>query len=497
MAQQTQPPRGGKPGAMTQAMAAQKVATGPKVLRIGVMQGTRMSEERIIRDRGSVSVGTTERNTFTVASSELPSTFELFSMVGGQYLLNFTEKMEGQLALPEGIKKLADLRSSPGVKKGPNGWQVALAETSRGKIQLGGVMFLFQFVVPPPPQPKPQLPAAIRAGWVKNIDWTYNACFSAFLVLAIASIAYVEYVYDPIVDDELSLDDSRLVRLLATPPPVDEPEPQADTPSTDTAANTPSNTPAAAPTERRPTPGPAEREATRQAAAERRGEAAAAAANRAVDAALSALNNSAEFAALTGANDTGRGSARDALNQGGLMAGTERDLANVGGISAASGQVGVRRGGIASAGGGGLGGRGLGQGGAVASSGNQIGSGQEIVRERVIRGSADMGGGDSTGGEGQVDANAVARIIRGQLGGIRACYERELRNNPTLSGRLEMNFTIGATGRITRISGGGPLASAAPAVGSCVSGRLRGLVFPVPEGGSVDFSFPFTFSPGS
>ena len=492
MAPQTQPPRGGKPGAMTQAMAAQKVATGPKVLRIGVMQGTRMSEERIIRDRGSVSVGTTERNTFTVASSELPSSFELFSMVGGQYLLNFTEKMEGQLALPDGIKKLADLRTSASVKRGPAGWQVPLSETSRGKIQLGGVMFLFQFVVPPPPQPKPQLPAAIRAGWVKNIDWTYNACFSGFLVLAIASIAYVEYVYDPIVDDELSLDDSRLVRLLATPPPVDEPEPQAEAASTESAANSPA-APAAA--EHRPTQNPAEREAARQASAERRSEAAASAANRAVDAALSALNNSAEFAALTGANDTGRGSARDALNQGGLMAGTERDLANVGGISAASGQVGVRRGGLASAGGGGLGGRGLGQGGAVASSGNDIGSGQEVVRERVIRGNADIGSGDSTGGEGQVDANAVARIIRGQLGGIRACYERELRNNPALAGRLEVNFTIGASGRITSASTSG--LSAAPTVGTCVTGRIRNLVFPTPEGGSVEFSFPFTFSPGS
>lgn len=496
MAQQTQPPRGGKPGAMTQAMAAQKVATGPKVLRIGVMQGTRMSEERIIRDRASVSVGTTERNTFTVASSELPSSFELFTMAGGQYQLNFTDKMEGQLALAEGIKKLADLRSNPGTRRGPTGWQVPLSETSRGKIQLGGVMFLFQFVVPPPPQPKPQLPAAIRAGWVKNIDWTYNACFSAFLVLAIASIAYVEYVYDPIVDDEFSLDDSRLVRLLATPPPVEEPEPtpEAEANPNDTAANTPA---APTPTEHRPAPTAAEREASRTAAAERRSEAATAAANRAVDAALSALNNSAEFAALTGANDTGRGSARDTLGQGGLMAGTERDLANVGGISAASGQVGVRRGGLASAGGGGLGGRGLGQGGAVASSGNAIGSGQEIVRERVIRGNADIGSGDSTGGEGQVDPNAVARIIRGQIGGIRGCYERELRNNPTLAGRLEMSFTIGASGRITRISAGGPLASSSPAVGSCVSSRLRGLVFPTPEGGSVEFSFPFTFTPGS
>ncbi|MDB4929224.1 MAG: putative abductin-like protein, partial [Myxococcaceae bacterium] len=146
---------------------------------------------------------------------------------------------------------------------------------------------------------------------------------------------------------------------------------------------------------------------------------------------------------------------------------------------------------------GGLGGRGLGQGGAVASGGEGIGSGQEVVRERVIRGNADIGSGDSTGGEGQVDANAVARIIRGQLGGIRACYERELRNNPTLAGRLEMNFTIGSSGRITSISAGGPLASTSPPVGSCVSGRLRGLVFPAPEGGSVEFSFPFTFSPGS
>lgn len=492
MAQQTQPPRGSKPGAMTQAMAAQKVATGPKVLRIGVMQGTRMSEERIIRDRGTVSVGTTERNTFTVASSELPSTYELFSMVGGQYLLNFSEKMEGQLALPEGIKKLNDLRNSPNVKRGPTGWQVPLAETSRGKIQMGGVTFLFQFVVPPPPQPKPQLPAAIRAGWVKNIDWTYNACFSAFLVLAIASIAYVEYVYDPIVDDELSLDDSRLVRLLATPPPVEEPEPTPqDTNAADQAA-------AAAPTpaERpRPQPTAAEREAQRTAAAERRSEAAAAAANRAVDAALNALNNNAEFAALTAVNGA-NGSAQDALQNGGLMTGTAADLANVGGVSTASGAVGVRRGSMASAGGNGLGGRQLGQGGTVAGGGDNIGSGQEIVRERVIRGDANMGSGDTTGGEGNVDANAVARIIRGQLGGIRSCYERELRNNPTLSGRLEMSFTIGASGRITSISAGGPLASSSPPVGSCVSSRLRGLVFPAPEGGSVEFSFPFTFTPG-
>ncbi|MEZ4406078.1 MAG: AgmX/PglI C-terminal domain-containing protein [Polyangiales bacterium] len=188
-------------------------------------------------------------------------------------------------------------------------------------------------------------------------------------------------------------------------------------------------------------------------------------------------------------------SARDALNNGGLMAGTERDLQNVGGISAASGQSGVRRGSVASAGGAGLGGRGLGQSGTVQGGGNNIGSGGEIVRERVIRGNASLGGGDSIGGEGNLDPNAVARLIRGQLGGIRSCYERALRNNPTLSGRVEVRFTIGTSGRITSASSSGM--SEAPEVGSCVVSRIRGLVFPAPEGGSVDFSFPFTFNPGS
>ena len=41
------------------------------------------------------------------------------------------------------------------------------------------------------------------------------------------------------------------------------------------------------------------------------------------------------------------------------------------------------------------------------------------------------------GGDGTVNADSVARLIRGQLGGIRSCYERELRQNPALSGRLD------------------------------------------------------------
>jgi len=475
---------------MTMAMAAARTHSGPKVLRIGIIQGTKMTEERILRERQAITVGRNERNTFTVAATDLPETFELFPMTNGTYALRFTEKMEGRLAFPSGVKSLEDLRKSGEAKRVGNDWQVPLTEQSRGKVQVGDITFLFQFVVPPPPQPKPQLPAAIRAGWSRNIDWTYNACFSFFLFLAIVGIAYIEYVYDPIVDESI-LNDAAFVRLVSQPAAPEEPQPQERSPeSGQNQASQQTTQPQQQQHNREhhtSQPSAAEARARAESAAHRE----SAAANRAVEAAMAALNNSAEFAALTGLADTGRGSARDALATGGLMAGTERDLANLGGITTASGRS-VQRSGLAAAAGGALGGRQLGAAGTVQGGGDNIGSGGEIVRERVIRGSASLGQGDTLGGEGEIDANRVASIIRGQIGGIRSCYERALRNNPTLAGRLEVRFTIGTSGRVTSASSSG----LTPDVASCVTQRIRGLVFPAPTGGSVDFSFPFTFEPG-
>lgn len=115
---------------------------------------------------------------------------------------------------------------------------------------------------------------------------------------------------------------------------------------------------------------------------------------------------------------------------------------------------------------------------------------------RVVRGEADLGSASQTGG-GAIDASAVARILRGQLGGLRACYERELRAWPTLAGRLDVVITIGLSGLVIAATTGGPLATAAPPVASCVSSRIRGLVFPAPAGGAAALHFPITFSPAS
>ena len=105
--QQGQQKGGQRPGAMTMAMQA--VATkpqGPKVLRIGLIQDGKIIEERIIRRRETVSVGTSEKNHFIVQAKGLPARFDLFQLVGSDYILNFTADMKGRVGLPGGVQQL-------------------------------------------------------------------------------------------------------------------------------------------------------------------------------------------------------------------------------------------------------------------------------------------------------------------------------------------------------------------------------------------------------
>ena len=49
-----------------------------KILRVGIIQGGRIVEERLIRKREDVSLGTHAKNTFILPSSQLGKSFRLF-----------------------------------------------------------------------------------------------------------------------------------------------------------------------------------------------------------------------------------------------------------------------------------------------------------------------------------------------------------------------------------------------------------------------------------
>src|SRR5690349_2883679 len=193
--QGTQPPKGpgGRPGAMTMAMQAVNIKPiGPKVLRIGVIQGGKIVEERIIRKRETVTVGSSERNHFVLNAAGISSRFELFQLVGSDYILNFTDAMSGRVGLPAGVQSLEQLRTTGAARNAGSHWQVKLNDNARGKVVIGEVTLLFQFVTSPPVQPRPQLPAAARGGFAKSIDWMFTAFVMFSFMAHFGFVVYLE-----------------------------------------------------------------------------------------------------------------------------------------------------------------------------------------------------------------------------------------------------------------------------------------------------------------
>src|SRR5262249_55695394 len=109
--QTTSASRTGQPGHMTATMRAIPQATGPKVLRIGLVQGGKVIEERVLKQRTHVTIGPSEKSMFVTPSKNLPPNFRLFEIVGGDYVLNYLDGMTGRIALKTGISDLAELRS--------------------------------------------------------------------------------------------------------------------------------------------------------------------------------------------------------------------------------------------------------------------------------------------------------------------------------------------------------------------------------------------------
>src|SRR5271165_3187923 len=147
MSQMNQVPQGaaGRPGQMTAVMRAMQQSSGPKVLRIGLVAAGRILEERVVKHRTTVTVGPSEKSMFVVQAN-LPPTFKLFELVGGDYYLNFLEGMTGRVALASGITDLVALKGQ--AKRVGPAYQIRLTEEARGKVVIGETTFLFQFVAP-------------------------------------------------------------------------------------------------------------------------------------------------------------------------------------------------------------------------------------------------------------------------------------------------------------------------------------------------------------
>jgi hypothetical protein len=147
-------------------MAAQQ----SKVLRVGVIQGGKIVEERVIGARQAVTIGTSTKNAIIVPQSNLPASVTVFAWQGDRYLLCFEDGMDGRIQGPQGAADFGALVSQGMAKKEGRGHAVQVGEDQRGKITLGEVTLLWQFVTPPPEPPRPALPPNARGNRFRSME---------------------------------------------------------------------------------------------------------------------------------------------------------------------------------------------------------------------------------------------------------------------------------------------------------------------------------------
>jgi hypothetical protein len=462
---------------MTAVMRAVSQPIGPKILRIGVVQGGKVVDERLIKQRTSVTIGPSEKAMFVVPSRKIPPNFKLFELVGNDYHLNYLEGMTGRVALQTGISDLQALKAQAKLvqEKGFKYHRVRLTEDARGKVVVGETTFLFQFVVPPPVQPKPQLPISVQKGVTGDIDWftTIVASFSFLLHFFLVALVYSDWM-DPIVDDEVTV--SALiesVKSLPPPPPVEKPKTDVDDAATAVAADN------------KPTPTPGGGGAKGPGAGDK-GDAKAQADAKAAEIAseLAALDVQT-LGALGGSNIATQGVLGNSDVPAGILDDQGRSATGTsdgepGGLKGlgGSGSGAVKPG---AGGGGGL--KDIGNTGTGSGTATGAGTAKEV---KGPVGSAQVGGASVAGGNVANASSVVARM----KGRFRACYQTGLAANPDMQGQVTLVAKIGPNGEVMGVSGGG--GALGPIVG-CLKAVVAGAQFAPPDGGSATVAIPITF----
>jgi len=99
-----------------------------RVLRIGVLLGGKIVEERLIRERVDVTLGQSAKNTFSIPLEGLPRQWTLFQVIDGRYVLNFDQKMDGRLSDGDRVVTLDVMRQGGAANRGDH-WSLPLAST--------------------------------------------------------------------------------------------------------------------------------------------------------------------------------------------------------------------------------------------------------------------------------------------------------------------------------------------------------------------------------
>jgi outer membrane biosynthesis protein TonB len=434
-----------------------------KVLRVGVIQGGKIVEERVLPARQPITIGTSPKNTIVIPLSNLPESVLVFSFQGERYALQFEEGQEGRIQGPKGAADFGALVSQGVAKKQGKTCSVPVNDDQRGKIVLGDITLLWQFVAPPAEVPKPALPNEAKGAHFKSMDKLFVSLLAVSFLLH--SGAYIALANTEL-PKEITLEEipDRYAKVLI---PERMPQPPQKTEEKKGEAVTEAKAEKKDEKKQETAEQTAQRKAARSAAV------AKAVQSKGILKVLGAL----------GPGGAG-GAVADVFGTGGGMGDVASALSGAGGVAVANdpGAAGGRKGG--------------GEGGAASigdlatTGGGKVGLGTKTE----VRVSGSVAAEEAEVDSSDIDQAKLGAFVRARMGLIKACYENGLKRNPNLKGKISIRFTILETGGLSDISSAvNSLGS--PEVASCIINTMRSWRTQFRPSGPVTVEYPFVFQP--
>jgi outer membrane biosynthesis protein TonB len=438
-----------------------------KVLRIGIVKDGKVVHERLIKPGQNVTVGESPRNTFVLPNANLPKKYTLFQSKGGNYSLNIRDNMGGKLAHDGKVADISSLGQSGELAKKGDMSVLPLGDGARGKVVIGSVTVLFQFVPAPPESARMVNRQDFRPRLFDEDDPVFIGSLSVFLAMG-AVLMIFAWNTDPLETVSLEEVPDRFVQIIK---PAEEPEkPVVEEQKVEVQDGTPvkKEEKVEKAKEKKPEKKPVSVKEKKQAEAARK------AAKRddmmkksklltALIGTRGETNSNSTVEDLFADSDASIGSIQDALQ-------------NVDGVGiATSDNLGVKKGGSGT--------RSDAKIGDLARSGGgtaEVGSGPSTqVVGKASLGSIDAGSSEAAGG--------ITSVVNRKKGQVQYCYELRLKENPSIGGRLAISVDI-AAGRVTgvRIEEN---STGDKAIESCVIGKVRRWRFPAEATESIYLPF--------
>ena len=437
-----------------------------KVLRIASVTDDIVCDELHQTAPGSVTAGRDVDNELLVFGPAMPEHHVLFELdKDGGYTLVLPPWAGGVLKQRGRATRVADLWRKQARRDAKGGaLRLRLDATSKGKLVLGETALLFQFAPPAPPVRKDPFPQEYRARLFSGFTrFDMATLLSGLMILGPYFLWAANSPIDPTIEHEI---DDRFLRVMGIPPKKDKVEPEKQDDEEQLLAQ--------------------EDDKKKK--------------DKEPEIVDKMINPSKAFSKEAVAKARGVGVARVLGTYGGPGEGTVFDVIqstenNLGELFAA----GMTR--VVDADGNEVsafvpGGEGINAlGAAVGTKGFDVSAdGPEVAgldkKERKISlkgGPADI--------DGDADKKAVQATIRNRMSALQSCYEKALRGNTGLSGKITYTITISVMGTVTGVQ---VLDDSLQddGVKTCTVAKIKGWRFPTTPGAeaSSDVTFSVVFS---